>query len=85
MWGENVFAKDILFSNKDVIVIKDRFFTYANDNIAAQYCSSKNKYFLRLSMNGLVSNKPSDFIRYYCVTSREDFISKLCSDMLLPC
>ncbi len=73
----NASAKEILFSNNDVVVIKDRFFTYANDKIAKNYCNSKNKFFLRLSMNGLVSNKPADYVRYYCVNSREDFISKI--------
>ena len=51
--------------NNDVVVIKDRFFTYANDKIAKNYCNTKNKYFLRLSMNGLISNKPADYVRYY--------------------
>ncbi len=73
----NAYAKEILFSNNNVVVIKDRFFTYANDKIAKNYCNSRNKYFLRLSMNGLVSNKPADYVRYYCVDSREDFISKI--------
>ena len=77
MLGNNVYAKEILFSNNDVVVIKDRFFTYANDKIAKNYCNTKNKYFLRLSMNGLISNKPADYVRYYCVESREDFISRI--------
>lgn len=70
-------AKEIIFSNNDVVVIKDRFFTYANDKIAKKYCNSKNKFFLRLSMNGNVSNKPADYVRYYCVSSREDFIFRI--------
>jgi S1-C subfamily serine protease len=73
----NAYAKEILFSNNDLVVIKDRFFTYANDKIAKSYCNTKNKYFLRLSMNGLVSNKPADHVRYYCVNSRKDFISRI--------
>jgi hypothetical protein len=28
-------------------------------------------------MNGLVSNKPADHVRYYCVNSRKDFISRI--------
>ncbi|MDA7470613.1 hypothetical protein N8937_02345 [Candidatus Pelagibacter ubique] len=75
--GGNAYAKKILFSNNDVVVIKDRIFTYANDKIAKNYCNTKNKYFLRLSMNGLVSNKPADHVRYYCVNSRKDFISRI--------
>src|SRR5210317_1797679 len=70
-------AKQIIFSNNDVVVIKDRFFTYANDKIAKKYCNSKNKFFLRLSMNGNVSNKPADYVRYFCVNSREDFIFRI--------
>ena len=66
LFSGNVFAKEILFSNNDVVVIKDRFFTYANDKIAKNYCNSKNKFFLRLSMNGLVGNKPADYVPEGC-------------------
>ena len=73
----NANAKEILFSSDDFIIIKDRFFTYGNDKIAKEHCFRKDKYFIRLSMNGNVSNKPADFVRYYCVKDRNDFITNL--------
>ena len=66
-----------MFSDNDYIIIKDRVFTYGNDKIAKEHCLRKDKYFIRLSMNGNVSNKDAYFVRYYCVKSRNDFISNL--------
>ena len=73
----NAFAKEILFSSEDFIIIKDRFFTYGNDKIAKEHCFRQDKYFIRLSMNGNVSNKPANYVRYYCAKSRSDFIKNL--------
>ena len=73
----NANAKEILFSSEDFIIIKDRFFTYGNDKIAKEHCFRKDKYFIRLSMNGNVSNKPANWVRYYCAKSRSDFIKNL--------
>tara|TARA_B100001063_G_scaffold202956_1_gene196905 strand:+ start:255 stop:1424 length:1170 start_codon:yes stop_codon:yes gene_type:complete len=73
----NAYAKKVLFSSEDFIIIKDRFFTYGNDKIAKEHCFRKDKYFIRLSMNGDVSNKPANYVRYYCAKSRSDFIKNL--------
>ena len=73
----NAYAKKVLFSSEDFIIIKDRFFTYSNNQIAKEHCFRKDKYFIRLSMNGNVSNKPANYVRYYCAKSRSDFIKNL--------